>query len=341
MSSTLIDLQSAARFASKIAAAGPLDRSYLLDDLDRHFAGLVAEAEPLVTDETGFTLPYPAICRVLTRAEWAESNIGSLATLMAPLLERVEERVSAAPGGSIVRMAYRPALGLQIGTVLGLLSHKVLGQYDLLVAHGGEVWFVGPNIVVTERRLGFVPRDFRLWVTLHEVTHRAQFEANPWLRDHFLDSVRDLFASVRLDARSLLDRLIEAIRKPDDGAPVGLLDPEHREKFDRLQAFMSVIEGHGSFVMDRIAERLIPTHARMKRTMQARSGMGSPLARILRRLLGLDLKRLQYEEGQAFFRHLDEQRGGEAVRACFAGPDNLPTLEEIRSPDDWLARVAS
>lgn len=340
MSSNLIDLEVAARFASRIAAAGPLDRSYLLDDLESHFENLVAEAEPLVAEETGFAPKLPAVSKVLTRAEWAQSNIGSMTTLMAPLLERVEERVSAAPGGNLVRMAYRPALGLQIGTVLGLLSQKVLGQYDLLVAHGGEVWFVGPNIVVTERRLGFVPRDFRLWVTLHEVTHRAQFEANPWLRDHFLGAVRDLFSSLRIDARSFLDRLIEAIRNSDQAGPIGLLDPEQREKFDGLQAFMSVIEGHGSFVMDRIAERMISTHTRMKRTMQARAGMGSPLARILRRLLGLDLKRLQYEQGQAFFQHLLEHGGPPAVAACFASADNLPSLEEIRSPQTWLARVA-
>lgn len=341
MTSTLIDLEVAARFASRIAAVGHLDSSYLLDDIEGHLAELVAEAEPLVAEETGFVTPEPAVSKVLSRAQWATANIGSLTTLMAPLLERVEQKVASTPVSGLVRMAYRPALGFQIGGVLGLLSQKVLGQYDLLVAGSNEVWFVGPNIVVTERRLGFVPRDFRLWVALHEITHRAQFEANPWLREHFLGAVGELFESLRLDARSFLERLLETIRHPDKAGPAGLLAPEQVRQFEDLQAFMSVIEGHGTFVMDRIGERVIPTHPRMRRTMQSRAAMGGPLARILRRLLGLDLKRLQYEEGAAFFRRLFDTGGTEAVGRCFAEAGNLPSLEEIRSPELWLTRVAS
>lgn len=341
MSSALIDLEIAARLASRIGAAGPLDRSYLLDDLDRDFSDLVAEAEPQVWEETGFALTQPASARVLTRGEWAKANIRSMVWLLAPLLDRVEEKMGSTPVSGLVRMAYRPALGVQIGTVLGLLSQKVLGQYDLLLEDSNEVWFVGPNIVLTERRLGFVPRDFRLWVALHELTHRAQFEGHPWLREHFLESVRSLFSSVKIDARSFFERLIESLRHPERAGPLGLLDPEQIRQFETLQAFMSVIEGHGSFVMDRIGARVIPTHARMKRTMQARSALGGPLSRILRKLLGLDLKRLQYEQGQAFFEQVFESGGQEAVSACFASADQLPSLSEIRSPQTWLARVSS
>lgn len=328
----------AARFASRIAAAGPLDRSYLLDDLEGHFAELVKEAEPMVAEETGFILEEPARSRILTRAEWASANIRSMTTLLGPLLDRVEDRISVTPVSGLVRAAYRPVLGLQIGTVLGLLSQKVLGQFDLMVADTNEVWFVGTNIVLTERRLGFVPRDFRLWVALHELTHRAQFGAHPWLRDHFLDRLHRLFGSLKLDARSFLQRLIEGLRNPEQGGPLGFLEPEQMKQFQELQAIMSVVEGHGSFVMDRIGERIIPTHPRMKKTMQSRAAMGGVLSRLLRRLLGLDLKRLQYEEGQAFFQHLFAERGAEAVAACFSSADSLPSLDEIRSPEKWLAR---
>jgi coenzyme F420 biosynthesis associated uncharacterized protein len=335
----LIDLEMAARFAARIAAAGPLDRSYLLDDLEAHLADLVAEAEPLVALETGFIVDEPARSRILTRAEWASANINSLTTLLGPLLERVEERISATPVSGLVRAAYRPVLGFQIGTVLGLLSQKVLGQFDIVVADAKDVWFVGTNIVLTEKRLGFVPRDFRLWVALHELTHRAQFGAHPWLREHFLDRLHGLFDSMKLDARSFLQRLIEGLRHPEKAGPIGILDPEQMERFQELQAFMSVVEGHGSFVMNRIGERIIPTHPRMKKTMQARAAMGGAASRILRRLLGLDLKRLQYEEGQAFFQHLLSQRGPEAVAAVFSAAECLPSLDEIRSPDKWLART--
>ena len=337
----LVDINVAARLAARFASTSPLDKSYLLEGLDRHLQALTVEADPLVEAETGFFVGRPAIAKVMTRAEWASSNIESMVGLMAPLLKRIEDRMTTTPGGDLVRLAYRPALGLQLGAILGLLSHRVLGQYDVLVAASDEIWFVGTNLVLMERRLGFVPRDFRLWVVLHEATHRAQFEGNPWLRDHFLALVKDLFESVDLDPRSFLSRITEAIRNPDADFPIAILSPHHREKFDKLQAFMSVIEGHGNFVMDRIAESRIPTHARMKRALRDRSSAPTPLSRLLRRLLGLELKRLQYEEGQKFFQTLVERGGPEAVRSCFASPEALPTLEEVRDPHRWLMRAGA
>lgn len=335
----LVDVDVAARFAARFASGGPLDRSYLMDGLDRHLEALTAEAYPLVAAETGFILDTPPIARVLSRNEWAAANIESMVGLMTPLLERIEEKLAANPAGDLARLAYRPLLGVQLGTILGLLSHRVLGQYDVLVAASDEVWFVGTNIVLMERRMGFVPRDFRLWVVLHEVTHRAQFQGNPWLRDYFLELVQDLFDSVQLDPRSFFERVVETIRHPEADLPVAILGPEHREKFDKLQAFMSVIEGHGNFVMDRIAEGLIPTQPRMKRTLQARAAASGPIAKLLRRLLGLELKRQQYEQGQNFFNAVYEAGGSDAVRATFSSPEALPALEEIQDPSRWLHRV--
>lgn len=334
----LIDLDVAARFASRFASGGPLEGSYLLEDLEGHLDRLVAEAEPLVERETGFVVGRPATARVMSRSEWATSNITSMSTLMAPLFEKVEKKIDETPGSGIVRMAYRPLLGFQMGAILGFLSHRVLGQYDVLMPASDEVWFVGTNLVVMERRFGFVPRDFRLWVALHEVTHRNQFQGNPWLREHFLSLIRDLFDSLELDPRSFMERLVEIVRRPDSDSPLAILGPEQKEKFERLQAFMSVIEGHGNFVMDRVGEDLIPTQPRMKRTLQGRAQMSGPLGRLLRKLLGLDIKRLQYEEGQKFFNHVFEGGGHEAVRAAF-DPNQLPTLQEIRAPSNWLDRM--
>lgn len=337
----LVDPRVAARFAARFAAAGPLDGSYLLDDLDAHFAALVAEAEPLVEEETGFAVGSPSTSRVLSRGEWASANVDSMLQLLAPLLERWDERVAGNPAVAVARMAYRPALGAQMGAVLGFLSRRVLGQYDVLVAGGNEVWFVGANIVAMERRFGFIPRDFRLWVVLHELTHRAQFEFNPWLREHFLASVREFLGSVEMDLGSFLARALEVLRNPRDEKPPGLrlLGPEQRARFDRLQAFMSVVEGHGSFVMDRIAERRIPTHARIRGTLRSSVASAPLMTKILYRLLGLDLKRKQYEEGQRFFDDVTAAAGRPGVTACFRGPEALPSLEEIRSPEAWLERV--
>jgi coenzyme F420 biosynthesis associated uncharacterized protein len=208
------------------------------------------------------------------------------------------------------------------------------------------VWFVGPNVVITERRFGFVPRDFRLWVATHELTHRAQFEGNAWLRGYFGGLVHDLLSSLELQPMSLLERALKVVGSSgspgsDDGTtPIGvrLLDEDQRRIFNRLQAMMSVVEGHGNFLMDAVGAATIPTQARMRRSLQSGSWEG-PLGKVMRRLLGLDLKRAQYEEGQKFFDAVSAAAGRDGVRAVFASAESLPTLEEIRSPELWLARI--
>lgn len=337
--SDLVDLKTAARFASRFASASPLDRSYLLDDLDAHLEELVKEAEPLVEKETGFKVPRPANPRVLSRREWAEENVESMTSLMKPLLERLESRMADNPAGGFARIAYRPIMGAQLGAVLGFLSQRVLGQFDLLAAAEDEVWFVGSNLVLMERRFGFIPRDFRLWVVLHELTHRSQFEGNPWLRDHFLESVNRFLTDIDLDLGSFLPRLAEAVRS-DDSIPLGvrLLRPEQRALFDQLQALMSLIEGHGNFVMDRIAEGLIPTAPRMRRALREGGLNRSPFAKIIGKLLGLDMKKRQYEEGQIFCDAVFEAGGRSALQLAFSSTAMLPSLQEIRNPQTWIDR---
>lgn len=333
----LIDVDLAKRFAKRVASAGQLEGSYLLHGIDEQMSKLIDEAAPLVDSETGFSPPGKASAVVLSRADWAAANIDSIVRLMDPLFHRISERMSQRAGSGFALRAYRPALGLQIAAVMGFISQRVLGQYDLM-AGKGEVWFVGPNLVVMERRFGFVPRDFRMWVALHEVTHRAQFEGNPWMAEHFLSSVKDLMESIPLDVGSLIERLAESVRGRAD-VPPALLGPKERKMFEDLQAFMSLIEGHANFVMDRVAADVIPTQPRMRRTMRTRAALEGPLAKFLRRLLGLDLKRMQYEEGQTFVDHISRLGGKEAVSACFSSKASLPTIEEIRSPDLWLART--
>jgi coenzyme F420 biosynthesis associated uncharacterized protein len=337
----LIDLTIASKVAAKVAAAGALHGSYLLDDLESSLAALVAEAEMLVEEETQCGPLPPASALVLSRSAWADANIESMLVIIDPLLDKVEDRIGDRPGARLARLASGPALGVQLGTVLGFLSRHVLGQYDLIVGRPHEVWFVGPNLVQAERRFGFVPRDFRLWVALHELTHRAQFEGTPWLREHFLGMVRTLLGSLEVDARVLLSRALEASRQPgNDPLPFRILEPGQRELFEQLQALMTVIEGHGNFVMDRIGQEMIPTQDRMRRTLRDVQSSSGPVARIVSKLLGLDLKRRQYEEGQHFFDRVFAEGGSEAVRATFAAPQALPTMQEVRSPDAWLRRTA-
>lgn len=338
--STLVDAGIAQRFAARFAVEGPLDGSYLLDDLEAHFQALVTEAEPLIAAETRFNPGSAAVPVVLSRKQWATANVESMLVLMEPLLEKMERKLAGKPMPPLAQMAYGPALGAQLGVVLGFLSQRVLGQYDMLTGHENQVWFVGPNIVLTERKFGFVPRDFRLWVVLHELTHRAQFEGNPWMREYFLALIKDLLSDLDIDPKNALKR----VAAPDDvaaQAPLALrvLSVDQLEKFNRLQAFMSLIEGHGNFVMDRIAENTIPTQPRMRQTLRSGAAAGGWLGKLIGKLLGFDLKRAQYYQGQAFLDAVLAAGGPDAVAQCFVSAEYLPSLAEVKDPKLWLARV--
>lgn len=334
----------ASRFASYFSQPGSLDDSYLLHGLQDSFEELVREAEPLIAEEAGFTPSQPAVARVLSRQEWASENLASMLELMSPLLDRVQQRMESGSGLSRARFAYKSALGAQLGAVLGFLSQRVLGQYDILMAHQNQVWFVGPNVVMMERRFGFLPRDFRLWIVLHELTHRAQFEAHDWVRAYFLGLVREMLDAMDVDAKSLADRMMSVLkaRDTDDSKPlmIRVLEPGQLEIFNRLQAFMSVIEGHGNFVMDRVGESRIPSQPRMSQALRSGNTLGTPMAKLMAKVLGFELKKAQYIQGQKFFDAVYGTAGMPAVRAVFGSAEVLPTLEEVREPQSWLARVS-
>lgn len=328
------------------AQPGSLDRSYLLEGLQESFEALTREAEPLIAEESGFISPHAAVPRVLGRQEWASNNVDSMLGLMSPLLGKFQQRLDDAPASPGAKFAYKAALGAQLGTVLGFLSQRVLGQYDIAMAHQNQVWFVGPNIVTMERRFGFLPRDFRLWIVLHELTHRSQFEANPWVRPHFLGMVNEMLQSMDMDAKTVADRMMSSFKSTpkgsEDGAPMvfRMLEPAQMEIFNRLQAFMSVIEGHGNFVMDRVGEGRIPSQPRMSRALRGGGTVGSPLARLLAKVLGFELKKAQYVQGQLFFDAVYATAGSAGVKTVFDSVEALPTLEEVKSPERWLSRVA-
>ncbi len=308
--SGLVDESIASRFAAMFAQPGSLDKSYLLDGLQESFEELTREAEPLIAEESGFESPHPAVARVLNRQDWATANVTSMLELMSPLLNKMQAKFDDANAFPGAKYAYKAALGAQLGTVLGFLSQRVLGQYDILVGHQNQVWFVGPNIVMMERRFGFLPRDFRLWIVLHEMTHRSQFEANPRLKD---------------DTTPLVMRVLQ---------------PEQLEIFNRLQAFMSVIEGHGNFVMDRVGEGRIPSQPRMSQALRGGSSVGTPMAKLMAKVLGFELKKAQYVQGQLFFDAVYASAGSAGVKAVFHSAEAMPTLEEVKSPERWLSRVS-
>jgi coenzyme F420 biosynthesis associated uncharacterized protein len=228
----------------------------------------------------------------------------------------------------------------------------VLGQYELFIPPGqgtGRLTLVAPNIVATERKLDVDPHDFRLWVTLHEVTHRTQFTAVPWLRPYFTEQVRAYVDASEIDPAELFARLRAAatavrgaIGNDDDALSVvdALQTPAQRAILARLTGLMSLIEGHGDFVMDGVGPVVVPTAVLIRERFQERRAGAGPLDRMVRKLLGLDLKMKQYEEGARFVRHVVGAVGMSGFNAVWTSPDTLPSIEEIRAPQHWLDRVA-
>ncbi|UDY23839.1 zinc-dependent metalloprotease [Nocardioides sp. Kera G14] len=339
--SDMIDWDLAVRLGSRIATDGPKVTREEAEAAVEELRDDAARSTQLVRDFTGLEAPDgTAPVLVIDRKGWVQANADGFKTVLAPLVDKLTEK---RPPSGAAKVIGRKITGAEVGGLLGFLCTKVLGQFDPFFSPAGRLLLVAPNIVHIERELGVDPTDFRLWVCLHEETHRVQFTANPWLRDHLFDQVGQLAGLT--DAGSLLDDLVGRIAQVvrGDGPTGSLIDlvstPEQREIFDRLTAVMSLLEGHADVVMDGVGPKVIPSveHIRSKFT-ERRKGVGT-LDRILRRLLGLDAKMAQYRDGATFVRHVVDALGMERFNTIWTGPDTLPTLAEIHDPEAWIQRV--
>jgi coenzyme F420 biosynthesis associated uncharacterized protein len=235
--------------------------------------------------------------------------------------------------------------GVQMGSISPTSPARCSGQYEAFTAEGtpGRLLLVAPNLVEVERRLGVDPHDFRLWVALHEVTHRTQFTAVPWMHDHVRAEIGSLLEATSLDdPAQLLERLKDVVTGlPRGGSLIELLQtPEQKAVLDRVTAFMSLLEGHAEHVMDGVGPSVVPSvrHIR-KRFDQRRKERGGVLDQLLRRLLGLDLKALQYAEGKVFVDTAVRELGMTGFNRVWESPATLPTRAEIKAPMDWVRRI--
>jgi coenzyme F420 biosynthesis associated uncharacterized protein len=340
----------AERVAVRVAGHEPLARSYHYTSLSPDFEELTATAEELVFQELGFrSLRGPARAVVVDRADWVRANIGSMRRLLRPLTERL--------GRSLRGPLAIPAQSLsaiEVGTMLGWMATRVLGQYDALLFdeenEGDVVYYVGPNVLALEKRFGFPPREFRLWLALHEVTHRVQFTGVPWMHDYFRSLVDSTINVADIDPKRFLDALrrsVEAVREGrnplDEGGLVALLaGPEQYETLQKTQGLMSLLEGHGDVTMDRAGRDQLPSAPRFSATLHARRNQRQPaIAKFVQQLVGLDAKMKQYEEGERFIEAVEASGGPALMARVWEGPEMLPTLAEIRDPAEWIRRVDS
>ncbi|HEY3736843.1 MAG TPA: zinc-dependent metalloprotease [Jatrophihabitans sp.] len=368
MIDALVDWDVAARTAKRVSPTPPRVSRAAADEVVGDLYRATSAAAGHVAELTKLQEPpISAVTRVVDRAAWVEVNAGGMRTVLTPLLDRVAAQNSSvlgAAGQGATEFAARVgsrAAGAQLGVLLGFLSGRVLGQFEFFDRPGGQLMLVAPNIVSVEQHLQVAPADFRLWVCLHEVTHRVQFTAVPWLRQHMLAELNALTDAIETDPAVLrtrvstaLGEIVKVIRGQDvggspggegvaDGGGAGLMavlaSPEQRLILDRVAAFMSLIEGHAEYVMNAVPKTVIPTQHAIEQRFAARRKGGNPLDRLLRRLLGLDAKTRQYVDGSAFVRAVVDRVGVTDFNAIWTSRDTLPTKDEIADPLRWIARV--
>lgn len=289
---------------------------------------------------TGLGADLPATdARVVGRIGWVQANLAGLQDAFDPLLARVRTG----------RLVVSRVVGAQIGALLGLLSTKVLGQYVLPLGGPGtgQLVIVGPNLLDLGDEFGPLAADIRRTVVLHEVTHRLQFEGVDWLGDHLRSLLARYLEHARIDPMAVLDiagRLPEAVaeaRREGSIEPVveALLTPEQLAVVDEAQSMMSLLEGHGNAAMTLAADGVVDDPQRVRDALESRGG--DVTTRILSAVAGLEMKKRQYREGEAFVRAVVERAGVPALNRAFDRPVNLPTPDEVVDPPAWLARVTA
>jgi coenzyme F420 biosynthesis associated uncharacterized protein len=342
----MVDWDLAVATAGKLVKSGPKVTYAEAADVVTELRHLTDIAERHVREYTGLTaqVDHPPV-RVVDRTDWVVANVAGLQQVMTPLIDQIARRGTI---NGITRLIGAKTTGVQAGTVFAYLSGKVLGQYEVFSGEPGELLLVAQNIVEAERKLQVDPTDFRLWVCLHEVTHRTQFTAVPWLRQHFLDEVRAFVDAADTDGeafaerlRGAIDAIVDAIRNPDSRMSVIDLvqTPAQREIVDRLTALMTLVEGHAEFVMDGVGPDVVPSVASIREKFNARRVARNPIEKVLRRLLGVEVKMRQYAEGSRFVAAVVDQVGMADFNAIWTSAEALPRTAELTNPSAWIERV--
>ncbi|QDG61561.1 zinc-dependent metalloprotease [Pseudarthrobacter sp. NIBRBAC000502771] len=356
----LINWDLAASAAARLAPAGPVLDGKAIGDAVDSLRRLADASVPHVHEITGLEAARDlrdSSVLVVDRASWAKANTQSFAVMLKSAMQKMLDtrRGNLSPAAAQVSGAIT---GSQLGAVLAFLSSKVLGQYDPFAAlaenstapAAGRLLLVAPNIISVERELNVAPEDFRLWVCLHEQTHRVQFAAAPWLRHHMLEQIDELSGHLLGNVDSLMERASAAARSlkdrsasgntPGRGAILDLLqDPEEKAAISHLTAVMSLLEGHANVVMDAVDASIVPSVKTIRQRFNDRGKDRGVIEKFIRSLLGLDAKMRQYSDGARFVRAVVDVAGMEGFNKVWDSVDHLPTEPEIHDAKLWLDRM--
>jgi coenzyme F420 biosynthesis associated uncharacterized protein len=359
-----IDWRAAQRIGERVAGSPPPGgvQAASVEPRAYEFARRVSEYSGL--GEPSALPPLEAV----DRAEWIAANLRTMRPLLGGLSERIGE--GAGPLAVPLRMASGFLLGAQLGGLTGVLSQRVLGQYDLALldeAVTPRLLLLAPNLAIAARSLSVDRDELVLWVTIHEITHAVQFTGAPWLRGHLGAMLKELIDGLQVSlAGGERDEDADVAGKGGAGTPAWRRMPKLPEAADlremverarrgellrltlgedrwelveRMQAVMSLIEGHAEHTMDAVGAEVLPSLPALRRAMnRRRESRGLPW-RVLEKLLGLEMKLRQYEVGRRFCDAVVAQGGPQALARVWTGPEQLPSTQELQEPALWLART--
>jgi coenzyme F420 biosynthesis associated uncharacterized protein len=327
------------------------------EEVRRDFEAMMKRSVELVKEYSHLD-PGEAVGPLLVfgRPDWIEANLESFQLIFEPMAEsygktlhKLEERRKKPM--RMGRGFSRGLLTAQLGMVIGYLARGVLGQFDLGLPRpedGGKLYIVYPNLLKAEDKLRLVPEDFRLWITLHEVTHAFEFAANPWIRQYLRSLMESYFKSVSLRLEEMGTRLrpqeLRNTQKLNEiinqGGLISVVhNPEQREILSRIQAFMSLVEGYSNLIMDVAGKETIPSFKEMSMAFRHRRDSKTGAERFVERMLGFDLKLQQYQIGELFCKEVAEKKGLDFLNLAWKREENLPDSEEIRHAFQWIERM--
>jgi coenzyme F420 biosynthesis associated uncharacterized protein len=338
----VIDWKLATTVAEGVASLKPAPEASAFE----HVAGPAEEAARLVSAYTGLGAAELPHAEPVDRPLWIQGNLTSLRTVLDPVAARLGQGMGPLSGA--VGAASGAVLAVEVGAVSGMLGQRVLGQYEFPILEPdapARLLFVSPNLAQAAINLEADGAELLRWVALHEITHALQFGGVPWLRPHIASLVRELLGGLDVDPTRLLKlpdtsdlrSLVDRLRDGDIATLI--VGEERRAALDAMQAFMAVLEGYAEHVMDAVGADILPNLPELRGAMDRRRRDRSGLLRIFEKLIGMDLKLRQYEQGKKFCDAVTEAGGIATLNRVWQEPAQMPTLAELDDPHGWMART--
>lgn len=286
------------------------------------------------------------------RHAWAEENEQSFRYLIEPLANKFSGLGGAAapflgPMAPVI-------LGVQAGTMIGFMSHRVLGQFDtgLPALDHDNLYLVIPNVEVFATANNIESHQIRMWAVLREVTNHALLNVD-WVRGFFIDAITKFYETVEFDPSGLMDMMSglqdpSAMQDPssleglvdEPGGLAKMLGSSHDPKaLEPIQAFLAFAEGFGDYAVRTAAHDLMPQLGEIENAVTLRRAEPNEAEQFLQQLLGLRIDRHRAGDAMQFCTEVERRWGQETLERLWEDPDKLPRLEELTDPVGWAARV--